>query len=146
MGVILGDQVVRIHADNKGMAKKMTVSNNIELKDVIDRSYSFVGDKKPGLALKYTYTTKYGDTGSKIETDIMIFFSGDKKEIDEIMNTWKEKKALNDKFVLPISNRVLEVGMLQAIAIADQLKMMIPVKLPKFVKPKAATKDKVKAG
>jgi|GEM_PF-1523985 len=146
MGVILGDHIVRIHAENKGMSKKMTVSNNIILTEVMERNYNFAGDKKPGLALKYTYTTKYGDTGSKIETDIVVFFVGDKKEIDEILNTWKEKKTLSDKFALPISNRVLEVGMLQAIALAEQLKMTIPVKLPRFTKPKAAKETKAKAG
>ena len=133
MGVIVGDQINRILAENKGLAKKMTISNNIQVINISKKDFSFGEKKEPGLAFDFTYASKYGDTGTKIEVDMTVFYLSDKKELDEIEKLWKDKKQVHEKVVLPENNRVLEAGMLQAIALANQLRLPTPIKLPKFV-------------
>jgi hypothetical protein len=143
MGVIVGDIITRILAEHKGLPKKVTISNNISVKNISRKDFSLGEKKEPGLTFEFLFVSNYGDMGSKIEIDINVFYMGDKKELDEIEKLWKEKKQVHKDVVLQINNRVLETGMLQAIALSNQLRLPTPIKLPKFV---AQEQPKVKAG
>ena len=133
MGVVVGDQVTRILAERRGTSRKMTISNNINVKNISKKDITIGDEVKQGLAFEFTFVSNYGNTGTKIELDITVFYSGNKKELDDLEKLWKDKKAVSEKVVLPVNNRALEVGMLQAIALAHQLRLPMPVRLPKFV-------------
>jgi len=141
---IIGEQVTRIEAANKGVARQMTIANNVQIKSVVKREFVVGGDKKPGLSFDFTFSTKYGDTGSKVDVEGSIFFTDDKKKLDEIEKEWQDKKKIEDeKLILPVLNRALEIGYTQAIALADQLRLPAPIQMPKFVAKKA---EKPRAG
>lgn len=133
MGIILGEHVRRIVAENKGIARKMTIANNIRITDIRRQTLRLAEEKQEGLSFDFIFASSYGDTGSKIEVEGTIFYGGDKKELDEIEKEWKEKKTIPQKLALPINNRALEIGFLQAIALSNQVKLPAPINLPKFI-------------
>ncbi|MGC8884937.1 MAG: hypothetical protein ACP5KK_00310 [Candidatus Nanoarchaeia archaeon] len=134
MGVILGDQITKIVAENKGVTKKMTIANNIVIKDVKKQEFVLEGERKPVLAIEFSFGSTYGESGSKIELDGKIFYSSDKKELENLEKAWRERKTLQNEAVeLAIRNRALEVGLLQAVALANQLHLPAPIQLPRFV-------------
>lgn len=133
MGLIIGDQIIRVVAQNKGVPKKTTISNNLRILDVTKQDLSIIGEKKQGAVFTFMFESSYGESESKIEIEGKIYYSGDKKELDEIENTWKTKKSLPEKIMLGINNRALEVSLLQSVALANQLRLPVPIQLPRFV-------------
>lgn len=141
---IIGEQLTRIESINKGVARQMTIANNVQIKDVVKREFIVGVDKKPGLSFNFMFSTKFGDTESRIEVEGSIFYVDDKKKLDEIEKEWQDKKKIEDeKLILPVLNRALEIGYIQAIAIADQLRLPPPIQMPRFVGKKS---EKPKAG
>lgn len=139
MGIIIGEVIKSIVAENKGIAKKMTISNNVKITEVHRRDLAIGADKKAGMAFDFSFISKYGETPSKIEVNGTILYIGDTKELDEIENEWKEKKTLG-KITLPINNKALETGFMHAITLASQVRLPIPITLPRFVAGKQPTK------
>jgi hypothetical protein len=134
MGYIVADQINKILAERKPLQRKMTISTNIKINNVEKKNLVIGEDKKQGMDFDFLFTTTYGENGSKIEVEGTIFYLGDKKELDDIEKSWKEKKALPDENIaLIVNNRALEIGLLQSIAMASQLRLPTPIKLPKFV-------------
>ena len=146
MGYIVADQINKIFAERKPLQKKMTISTSIKIANVTKKNLVIGGDKKQGADFDFLFTTTYGENGSKREVEGTVFYLGDKKELDEIEKAWTEKKTLpNENIALIINNRALEIGLLQSIVLANQLRLPVPIKLPKFVlgtdaKGKAETK------
>lgn len=134
MGYIVADQITKINAERKPLPKEMTISTNIKIINVEKKTLNLGEEKKPGIDFNFIFTTMYGESGSKIEVEGTIFYLGDKKELDDIEKAWKEKKTLlNEAVALAVNNRALELGLLQSIALAGQLKLPTPIKLPQFV-------------
>jgi len=134
MGSIVADHINKIFAERKPLQKKMTIATSIKLTNITKKSLVIGDDKRQGTDFDFIFTTAYGENGSKIEVEGTIFYIGDKKELDEIEKAWAEKKTLpNENIALVVNNRALEVGLLQSIMIANQLRLPVPIKLPKFV-------------
>jgi hypothetical protein len=134
MGTIIADQINKIFAERKPLQKKMTISTNIKIIDAIKKTIALGEEKKQGIEFSFIFSTTYGESGSKIEIEGSIFYICDKKELEEIEKSWSEKKALpNENLALLLNNRALEIGLLQSIALANQLRLPAPIKLPKFI-------------
>ena len=134
MGYIVADQIIRISAERKPLPKELMITTNIKIVNAEKKALAIGEDKKQGIDFNFIFTTAYGESGSKIEVEGTIFYLGDKKELDDIEKAWKDKKSLtNESLALVINNRALEIGLLQSIALANQLRLPTPIKLPKFV-------------
>ena len=133
MGYIVADQITKISAERKPLPKELMISTNIKITNAEKKNLSIGEDKKQGIDFSFVFTTTYGESGSKIEVEGTIFYIGDKKELDEIEKAWKDKKSLNESTALIVNNRALEIGLLQSIALANQLRLPTPIRLPKFV-------------
>ena len=144
---IIGEQILKISATNKGITRQMTIANNVQIKDVVKKEFSVGGDKKPGLSFDFAFSAAYGETESKIEVEGSIFYVDEKKKLDEIEKEWQEKKKIEDeKLILPVLNRALEMGYVHAISLADKLRLPPPIQMPKFVAKKTEKSEKPKAG
>ena len=134
MGYIVADQINKIFAERKPLQRKMTISTSIKITNAEKKNIVIGEDKKQGMDFDFLFTTSYGENGSKIEVEGTVFYLGDKKELDDIEKSWKDKKTLpNENIALIVNNRALEVGLLQSIMLANQLRLPVPIKLPKFV-------------
>ena len=143
MGYIVADQINKMFAERKPLQRKMTISTNIKIANVEKKDFVIGADKKQGMNFDFIFTTLYGENSSKIEVEGTLFYLGDKKELDEIEKIWKEKQTLpNENIALIINNRALEIGLLQSIALSNQLKLPTPIKLPKFVLDKETKETK----
>jgi len=140
-GIIVGETLKKISGYRKKLERRMSISNNIKISSAEKRDFMAGGEKKPGIAFGFTFTSKYGEDAGLIEIEGEVFYIDDKKKLDEIENTWTEKKKVEDeKLILPIMNRALELGYLQAIALADQLKLPPPLQMPRFLGKKQPAK------
>jgi len=144
---IVGDQIFRIEGVNKGVARQMTIANNVQIKDVVKRDIVVGNDPKQGLGFNFVFSATYDETGSKIEVEGSVYYIDEKKKLEEIEKEWQSKKKIEDEnLILPVLNRALEIGYTQSIAMADQLRLPPPIQMPKFVAKKAEKAEKAKAG
>jgi len=139
VGMIVGEQLNKISGSRKQLERKMAITNNIQLKSVEKREFGVGGEKKPGIAFGFTFTSKYGENAGIIDVEGEVFYIDDQKKLNEIEKTWADKKKIeDDKLLLPVMNRALELGYLQVIAMADQLRLPPPLQMPRFVGKKPA--------
>ncbi len=139
VGMIVGEQLTKISGQKKKLERRMAITNNIQLKSVEKREFAVGGEKKPGLAFGFSFVSKYGADAGIVEIEGAVFYVDDQKKLNDIEKIWADKKKIeDDKLLLPIMNRALEIGYLQAIAMADQLKLPPPLQMPRFVGKKPA--------
>ncbi len=129
---VIGDAVTKISAFRGEPKAIVGIKNNIEVTDVYKKDI-FVGtDKKDGLVFEFLFTTTYEDAG-KIDVSGRIFYIDEVKNMDKIEKEWKKNKKLKPDMVLPVLNRALELGYIQAMSIASNLRLPSPLRMPKFV-------------
>lgn len=134
VAAIIGDQILRIEAVNKGVARQMTIANNVHIKNVAKKDFTVGSDSKPGMSFDFVFSAAYDETGSRIEVEGSILYIDDKKKLDEIEKEWNAKKQIEDeKLILPVLNRALEIGYVHAVSLADKLRLPPPIQMPKFV-------------
>jgi len=130
---IIGERINRIFAERGKLERKMAIRSNVDIKDVSIEKIGVAGDMRDGLAFKFIFTTEYGKEGGRIEVEGEVFYVDKLEKMKEIEKNWKENKKIETKLRLPIMNRILEVAYLQAIAMADQVRLPPPIQMPRFV-------------
>jgi hypothetical protein len=147
VGYIIGENVRKISAERKpdtALPQRLEVKVNPEITNIVLRDTSIGGDKVKGLAIDFKFDVDYGSDFGKIIIDGIVFFTDTAENMKKIEADWKKDKKINDDGVrLGIMNRILEVGYMQAIPMASQVKLPAPLQMPRFVKPvaeKPATK------
>ena len=136
MGVIIGERLNRIYAERKKLAQQMEIKVEPKIIDVQKLEAAIIGVRKPGLRFAFNFDVSYGKNGAagKIEVLGDIFYSGDEKEVKKLEADWKkEKKVVDDNIKIAITNRILELGYLQAIALANHVKLPAPLRMPRIV-------------
>ncbi|HIK00930.1 TPA: hypothetical protein H1016_05355, partial [archaeon] len=57
-GMVIGEQLNKITAERKALARQMTIANNVEITNVTSKEFVVGGDKKPGLSFDFQFITK----------------------------------------------------------------------------------------
>lgn len=144
VGAIIGERVTKIVAESSKWEPRMQIQNTPELVDLSKAEVSIGGEKKSVLSVKFKFTTKYGTDAGKIEVEGLLYYTDAAKALEQLEKDWKASKEIKDENVRVILvNRVLETSFLQAIALADQIRMPPPIQMPRIVP--AEKKEKAKA-
>jgi hypothetical protein len=130
---VVGHQITKIVGKRGEPEKNLKVGSNVELKDVRKRDIFVAGDKKSALDFEFQFTIKYGEKAGGIDITGILFYTGDKAELDKLDKEWAKNKKLDTTMVLNILNRGMEIGYLEAIPLAERLKLPPPIKLPRFI-------------
>jgi copper chaperone CopZ len=145
MGFIIGENLNKIHAERKKVEGQMEVKISPKLTSV-KREDAPGKSNKAALKYNFNFLVDYGKEGGNIEIDGEIVYVDTAEVIKDLEDEWKKDKNIkNEQLRIAIMNRVLEVGYRQAIPMADQIKLPLPLQLPRFsLKPPEETKEKAK--
>jgi len=136
MGMIIGDQLTKISLERGKLTNKMTISSNVGLVGVEKQDFNLGGEKKKGLSFDYKFEVKYGESSGNISINGSIFYTDKEAELDKIASQWTKDKKVDTKLILPILNKALEIGNLQALFLAKQASLPLPMRMPKFTEKK----------
>ena len=131
---IIGHQVTKIVGKRGEPEKNLKISSNVELKDVRKRDLFVAGDKRQVLDFEFQFTIKYGEKAGGIDITGLLYYTGEKAELDKLEKVWKKDKKLDADMIIGILNRAMELGYVESIALSERLRLPPPLKLPKFVK------------
>jgi len=133
---IIGERLNKIHAERGKLERKMEIKTHIDLVDVSIQKIGVAAESKEGLAFSFVFKVNYGKAGGKIDVEGDVFYLDTPAKMKEIEDSWKKNKKLDAKLRMAIMNRVLELSYLQAIAMADQIRLPPPMQMPRFVEKK----------
>lgn len=143
----VGDAISKIEATRADKQERpMQIKANVKIIDVQKKELFAANEKKDGIAISYNFGIEYGEKSGKIVVEGMIFVLGEKKEMKKLEDEWIEKNKVEGELIVPVLNRAMELGYLVAIPVAKELKLNVPLRMPRFVpKDNAATDPDVKA-
>jgi len=149
MGFIVGENIHRISAErNKKdrMPVRMEIKVSPTLKSVVKKDANIGGEVKPGVTFEFEFKVDYEEFG-EIIVEGGVFFTDTPDKLKKLEKGWIDESQIVDEDVrLGIMNRIMEIGYLEAIAIAKQVKLPAPLQLPRFTKDKEKIKKPMQAG
>ncbi len=132
MGAIIGESLKKINAVREKLEPKLKIANNIVIKDVYIKDLFVGAQAEKVLAFDYLFTSNYGETTGHINIEGSVFYRDTQDKLNKIVESWKTNQNLSQEIALPVLNKALEASQVQAINIATQLKLPMPVRMPVF--------------
>tara|TARA_Y100000310_G_scaffold95150_1_gene92996 strand:+ start:2814 stop:3236 length:423 start_codon:yes stop_codon:yes gene_type:complete len=138
---IVGFNFTRLEAEKKDMAKgKISVGNNVSIKNVEEKNLSLANDKQKVLAFTFEFTSKYDPNIGHIKFTGDVLFMEDAKKVKELLDGWKKDKKLPKEIMTGILNTVLSKCNIQALIMSEQINLPPPIPLPKVQSEQPAQK------
>jgi hypothetical protein len=115
-----------LHEDEK--ITKVGISNNSSIVNI---------EKKDGtLFIDFVFTTIYNPSIASIKIDGILYYTGE--DIDTIYETWMEKRNLSSTH---IQNVIIEKGLMEAVILAKELRVVPPIPLPRIKEEQEKTQE-----
>ncbi|MBU7018977.1 MAG: hypothetical protein HXS44_15820 [Theionarchaea archaeon] len=114
----------------KGIEARRFLKDGEEVLDVgINNNSSIINiEKKNGsLAIDFVFTCIYNPSIATIKIDGTLYYKGD--DSDEIYEAWKNKRTIKPTH---IQNAIIQKGLMEAVILAKELKVVPPIPLPRI--------------
>lgn len=129
---VVGFNFTKIHAERKGPVKgKISISNNIHMKNVEEHNLVLGKDKQPGLKFTFEFTSDYKPKVGEIVLEGNIVYMDEEKKVREILSSWKKEKKIPPDIMKSLLNNVLSRCNIQALIISQYASLPPPIPLPK---------------
>ena len=136
VGYIIGENIKKVSAERKpdtAYPVRLEVKVNPTITNIVLKDTSIGGEKKKGLSIDFEFDVEYSDEFGKILIEGVVFFIDTAENMKKIEADWKKDKKISDDGIrIGIMNRILEVGYMQAIPMASQVKLPAPLQMPRF--------------
>ena len=129
---IAGVQFDKIVVDRMNTPQgKMSVKNNIVLKDLEKKEFSVGSTKQNMLLFKFEFTADYEPKIAKITLNGTTTYIEKDAKIDEIVKGWKKDKKIPKELMTPLLNNILNKCNVEALILAREVNLPPPIQLPK---------------
>ncbi len=129
---IIGFSYSKIHVDRKSSPKgKISINNNVSLKDVKETELSLGKDKQKGLIFSFEFTTDYEPDMAKILLGGDVVYIEEEKKVKSVLEEWKKNKRIEKELMSSILNHVLQRCNIQALILSRDLNLPSPIPLPR---------------
>lgn len=129
---IVGFNFTKMHVERKApIAGKISVKNNVSIKDVEKKDFSFGKAKQAGLQFTFEFTVDYDPKIAEIILAGEVIDLQDEKRADAIIKEWKKNKKLEPAMMTNILNAVLGKANIQALILSKDMNLPPPIPLPK---------------
>ncbi|MEA3429896.1 MAG: hypothetical protein U9R08_01350, partial [Nanoarchaeota archaeon] len=133
---IVGVNFKKINVEkNDSMKGKISIKNNILIKDVVKHSLEFGDKKRDAIKFIFDFVTTY-DIDKKnlakinLEGDVMSIEKADVTKY--VLDKWKKDKKLDDSLMALILNTALVKCNIQALILSKEMNLPSPIPLPKI--------------
>lgn len=129
---IVGLQFDKIVVDRMDVPKgKMSVKNNMVIKDVEKKEVNVGAGKQKLLLFKFEYVADYEPKIAKITLNGTTTYVEKPEKVDEIAKNWKKDKQLPKEIMTPLLNNILTRCNVEALILAREVNLPPPIQLPK---------------
>lgn len=129
---IVGLQFDKIVVDRMDAPKgKMSVKNNMLIKDVEKKEITMGSAKQSLLLFKFEFTANYEPKIASIILNGTTTYVEKPEKVDEILKGWKKDKQLPKEIMTPLLNNILTRCNIEALILAREVNLPPPIQLPK---------------
>jgi hypothetical protein len=129
---IIGFNFTKILVEKTGSPKgKINISNNIGIVDVKNAKINLGESTNAGVRFAFAFSSEYDPKIGKISLEGEVIVMESKEVVDEILKSWKDKKAVPKDMMSAILNTVLNKCNIQALILSRDLNLPSPIPLPK---------------
>ena len=129
---IVGLQFDKIVVDRMDVPKgKMSVKNNIVIKDLEKKDFGVGKAKQFVLLFKFEYAANYEPKVAKIILNGTTTYVEQEAKIDELMKGWKKDKKIPKDIMTPLLNNILNRCNIEALILAREVGLPPPIQLPR---------------
>lgn len=130
---IVGLQFDKIVVDRTDVPTgKMSVKNNIVIKDIDKKDFSTNKIKQFVLLFKFEYVAEYEPKIAKITLNGTTTWLDQEAKIDEIAKGWKKDKKIPKDVMTPLLNNILNRCNIEALILAREVNLPPPIQLPRI--------------
>jgi len=133
---ILGLNINKMYIERKkNLEKGAQVNTNIKLLNVKEAKVKLGGNHKQGALISFEVKTEYSpDFAEIIISGNLVFSDEDEKKVSEAISYWEKEKKLPSDASLEVYNAILRRVNIEALILADRMKLPVPFKMPRFKK------------
>jgi hypothetical protein len=128
--MIVGHKISKINVEVGDAAGRVEIKTNVNIDKIEKKDFFVAAEKKPGLNIDFNFVADYGGAG-KININGSLFYVEDKKIMDELEKQWKKDKKVDNELMVPIINRAMNISYVEAIIIADRVRLPSPLRMPR---------------
>ncbi|MBN2881203.1 hypothetical protein JXM83_04065 [Candidatus Woesearchaeota archaeon] len=133
MGSIVGFNFKKISVERtKDTSGKLSISNNISVKDVSETKFTSGASSQQGLVFNFIFESKYEPEVALIHLEGSLLYMTEDKEAKTVIDSWKKDKKIDAKIMERILNHVLAKSNIQALTLARDVNLPPPFPLPKI--------------
>ncbi len=130
---IIGFNFTKINAERTKQAQgKINIDNNISIKEVEKVDLSLGSNKQYGIKFTFAFTTHYEPKVAEMNLEGEIYYTDTDKKINEVIDSWKKKKKVEEEFMGEILNTILNKCNIQALILSQEIGVPAPIPLPKL--------------
>lgn len=120
---------------NKILQGKVSINNNIVIKDVESKDLHFGNQKQTGMRVLFDYCVNYADDSKDVLAHIdlggEVLLLEDSDKVKKVVESWKKSKNLEKGMTLQVLNTALAKCNIQSIILSRDLNLPSPIPLPK---------------
>lgn len=140
---VIGFKFDTIHIEKKAVPSgEINISNNVKLTEISEAKINVGGEHK-ALKVDFEYTVNYKPDIGDLKLTGNLVYMDDKAKQDSVLKAWKEKKVLDNKFSLSVTNKIMAKCNIKAIELCSEVNLPSHISLPvaKAATPISAKKD-----
>lgn len=111
---------------------KISIANNIGIKDVSGIELKFGKDKNRALKFSFVFETKYEPKFGHIKLEGDLVYMGTPENVKKIEEDWKKNKKLPKEVAQSVMAHIIDKGNIEAIIMSRTVSLPSPVPLPKI--------------
>jgi len=127
---IIGFNLLSILVQRKEKLEgQLKIDQNIDIIDISKESIPI--SKDPTLKVKFKFTIDYSNDLAKLEFEGFLILLPDKKELDDLLKSWKDKVIPEDSKV-PLFNFIMNKCNIKALTLEDDMALPTHIPMPKL--------------
>ncbi|MBL7050700.1 hypothetical protein ISS04_00900 [Candidatus Woesearchaeota archaeon] len=129
---IISFNFTKINAERKEGAKgKISIANNIGIKDVKSFELKLGKNKENALKLEFLFEAKYTPNIGNISLGGEIVYMGTADKVKDIETEWKKNKKLPNDVIEEVMGNILSKCNIEALIMSKEINLPAPIPLPK---------------
>jgi hypothetical protein len=127
---IIGFNFSKIHAEKSDKAfEKINIKTNIDISEITEVKSDIFDKKESLVGTRFEFKVDYEPEYAQISFNGFVLFSLEKKEADEVLKLWKDKK-ISENFKVVLFNAILKKSNLKALQLEEELNLPLHIPLP----------------
>lgn len=129
---VVGLQINKIIAEKTSPASgKVSVNNNVAVKDVEKTNLAFGTAKQDALKFTFEFKAAYEPKIATITLEGTVTYFDKPDAIDTIFKSWKKDKKVPSEVMTPILNSILTKCNVEALLLSREINLPPPIPLPR---------------